>query len=210
MDKSESPPPEGEQALAQALVRNPALALRDAMLYTYYGTPIMAVPPVAETGLVHVRIAYNWSGLGDPMEVAYTIDITAADRKAAGTVNGAAYEGNAPSDKLAAVGQALTDLIPIQENLPALIPCTDNNPSWRVTLTYEGGKTVELTNNGSNLISAGGPWQATIDGQRYFQFSSAFLIALGDLVEVLEMPRGEPFGTYCHGVDAELIDELYP
>ena len=35
-------------------------------------------------------------------------------------------------------------------------------------------------------------------------------IALGDLIEVLEMPRGEPYGTYCHGVDAELIDELYP
>jgi len=91
-----------------------------------------------------------------------------------------------------------------------LIVCYDNYPDWSVVLTYADGTEIELVTNGSNVFNAGGPWQVTIDAQNYMQYSTIFMIALAEVVEVMDLPWGQPAGMYCSGLEDSLLNLAFP
>ena len=93
---------------------------------------------------------------------------------------------------------ALTDLVPVESQF-TLQPCDDNMPDWTVYIGFEDGTNLELVTNSSNFMYAGGPWYTKIDGQNYIQLSPAFLRAIGELVDALRLPRGQPAAMACFG-----------
>ncbi len=95
------------------------------------------------------------------------------------------------------------------KNSPSLIVCTDNYPEWTVQLTYQGGNSVLLTTNGSNVYTLGGPWWVRIGDQWYFQYSNTIVVALRDMIKALGLPVGQPAATYCYGLKSPLLDMLY-
>lgn len=203
-------PPAAQNALAQALARNPALAFATPVLYTYYGTPTVQAPPLVQRRLVHARVHYVWSGLGDA--VWYDIEVAAlpTGTLATGSVQGRPFRGHPPEERVQALGTALTDLLPIAKPLPKITTCYDTYPEWEVTLTYEDGTRVGLTTNGSNAIQSGGPWQVEFGGQKYMQYSIAFLRAWADLADEMGLPWGRPAATTCVGMKTSLLDLLFP
>ena len=79
-----------------------------------------------------------------------------------------------------------------------------------MTLTFEDGPTVNFATNGSNILNAGGPWQAEIDGQNYMQHSADMLTAVIELKEALELPFGETAAMTCGGLEKQPIDDAFP
>jgi hypothetical protein len=208
--EGEPPAPEGRAAFARATALNPAYALASPVLFAYFGTPtFVEEPPVTQQPITQVSLNYHWSGLGD--EVAYDVSILAADSEpvAAGTVNGEPYQSHPPRDIVQGFSVALTDLVPIEKPLE-LIVCYDNYPDWSVALTYADGTQLELVTNGSNVFNAGGPWQVTIDGQDYMQYSTIFMIALAEVIEVMDLPWGQPAGMSCSGLEDSLLNLAFP
>jgi hypothetical protein len=208
--EDEPPPPEGRAAFARAISLNSAYAFASPVLFAYFGVPtFVEAPPVTQQPITQVALNYAWSGLGD--EVAYDVTISAADTEpvASGTVNGEPYQGHPPLDIVRGFGVALTDLVPIEKPL-SLIVCHDNYPDWHVSLTYADGTQLELVTNGSNVFNAGGPWQVTVDGQHYMQYSPIFMIALAEVVEVMGLPWGQPAGMYCSGLEDSLLNLAFP
>ena len=90
------------------------------------------------------------------------------------------------------------------------VPCFDNDPDWTITLVLDDGESLVLANHHSNLVGLGGPWQTTIDGQRYLQASSAFPKALWAVLEAASLPLGEPIAYTCVGLRPSLLDAAWP
>ena len=161
--------------------------------------------------LKKVKIDYEWTGMGEPVKVE--ILIQNADQEPKVTVKGTpagVVNTTLPVEFVQALGTALGDLLPLQGAL-SLIPCTDTNPNWKVTLTFEEGATLELVTQGSNFLRAGGPFQTEIDGQVYAQYSADFLVALSDIFDSLELEFGIPAGSFCTlDAMADVLDQAYP
>jgi alpha-tubulin suppressor-like RCC1 family protein len=200
---------EGRPAWASAVSQNAAWALTDELFFGYIGAgDAVAAPPFTQEGLASATIRYEWWGLG--ADVAYDVAITDADTapQVSGTVRDGPYSATLEVEKMQALGDALTDLVPVAKVTPIVV-CEDTHPDWTIVLTYRSGERVELKTNGSNLYGLGGPWFVSIGDQEYLQTSDSIVVALGEILQALDLPIGQPAGTYCYGLRASLLDMLY-
>ena len=191
-------------AFAQAVGRNPGFALEIPLVYYYFGAVAMVQPPAfAQQEITDVKIDYSWQGLGDA--VAYTLEIHQADTQPVVT---SAYSDALTIDKPAvqALASALSDFLPVGSRFQ-LQPCYDNYPTWSVTLTF-ADKTVTKLTTDSNFLYIGGPWFTEIDGQAYVQVSAAFAQAVGQLIDSLGLPLGQPAGMAC--MPRPVLDLAFP
>ena len=193
---------------------NPALPHRLDFVSKYFNTLSLVAPPAfTSQPIIELRLDYTWYGLGDQLH--YDLLITIADAKplVSGDISFDTY--GAPSNAeetpepltlpdtidsgiVQAFGPALSDLTPVG-HMFSLVHCTDRWPDWVVTLRFAGGEVVEMVTNGSNIIGAGGPWQTEIDDQVYMQYSSAFILAIGDLFDALGLRFGTTLAGFCPG-----------
>jgi hypothetical protein len=202
-----------KSAFAKAILENPGFAFSYPLFYRYFNAiSIIKRPPISDQEITRVKIDYSWMGMGDP--VKYKVDIQQANTTPKVTLTG--YEPDTvmenlnhhPDKRLAQVlGSSLTDLLPIKSQFPLEI-CNDNNPDWVVSLTLQDGSEIVLKTNRSNMLDVGGPWQTTIKGQNYVQYSSGFVKALDDLIDGLGLPFGEPMAVTCSAVD--VIELAFP
>lgn len=201
----------GHLAWANAVYHNAAYAFVDSLYFYLDISGTVAPPPLAQEPLVSVTIRYDWTGMGEPHEVEWVVTIENADTvpEVTGTVEGQAYSATLDAEVVQALGQALTDLLPVAGS-ESLVVCFDNYPDWQITLVYSNGATAELASHGSNIYTLGGPWWVELDDQLYLQTSPTILIALYDIITALELPVGEPAATYCSGLESSLLDVLYP
>lgn len=218
----EGPVPEaGKKAYLAAISQNPALVLLTPLLFGYLDEmPLVDPPPFADQPVVTARLDYTFGGIGYQSE--YTILITAADTSPIAEVTGTETDsfGEEPEendlssygpispDLVQALGQSLTDFVPVEE-LFEVISCYDYYPDWEVTLTFADGTSLQVLTNGSNLLGEGGPWQAEIDGQNYVQVSGAFVDAVAAITGELNLPGGSTAAMACFP-PGDLIDLGYP
>jgi hypothetical protein len=106
-----------------------------------------------------------------------------------------------------AFGPALVDFLPVRAPVTADV-CTDNYSDWQVDLTFLDGSQLQLKTHQSNLYTLGAPWQTSIDGQEYVQFSPDLVRAIYGLFSAMELPLGEPYAMYCSWVD--VFDQAFP
>jgi hypothetical protein len=222
LEDNQAIPEAGISAFRELLTENPAFAFIDPFYFKYIAIGnLVETPTFSRQPITHVEIKHSWTGLGEP--VRYTVSIEKADT-ATPVVSGTTGKGydertrtltpdpltarTIDTKLVQALGDALTDLLPV-EALVSQVPCWDNYPDWTVTLTFKDGTQLELTTNKSNFFYGGGPWQTTIEKQRYMQYSAAFLTALYDVVEALDLPRGQTAAMGCGGMNAPL-GEFFP
>jgi hypothetical protein len=188
-----------QQSLEHLLHSNAAFVMVNPIFYPYFGrVGLVQPPPFTDHAITDVEISYDWTGLGE--RVHYIVEISEADSDPQAIIRPARSAFFRARDVdmclVQALGPALSDLVPVDSQF-SLRPCTDNSPEWTVVLTFADSTTVELTTNGSNFLSGGGPWQTNIDGQNYVQCSATFLEALGDIIKALDLPWGQPAGMTC-------------
>jgi hypothetical protein len=225
-DKSEKASTNGKLAYLRAIMVNPAFAAYDDLLGAYRG--LVNAPPFASQPITKVEMRFEWSGgLAVPVQqIDYKITITKADTKrpvVSGTLktlrekgthdqdstpiaNDGAIRGTVDPALIQALGPSLVDLVPVNYFVNYLA-CTDNYPDWHVKLTFKDGTQLELFTNKSNAYFAGGPWQTTIDGQKYIQFGPEFLNSLSDLTSALKMPHGATGAMSCGG--GSIFERVY-
>jgi hypothetical protein len=213
----------GRRAYLHAVSGNPALALKNWLVFGDFGTGILAeAPPITHQPVESILLQYTFGGIGYQSDV--TVIIT--DANTTPTVYGHIYENNGFVEEgedpitnrdlsgtldpalAQALGAALTDLVPIDTQFHA-IGCYDYYPEWTVLLVYEDGTILSLATNGTNFLGGGGPWQINVDGQDYMQVSGAIPNALGPIADALEVPAGATAAMSCGG-GTEFIDYAYP
>lgn len=222
-EPSEAVSAEERTLLLRVVEENPALLLRLDMIYAYYNSTALVEPPLlAQQPIAEVDLFYTFNGIGNTLR--YDIQILDADTMpmVSGTIENDAVQ-RAEADATAeasqepliellnrvdreivqALGSALSDFIPVEEQFTER-PCWDYYPNWVVTLTFEDGSEIEMRTNSSNVAGIGGPWQAEIEGQDYYQYSAAFSAAIANLLQALELPLGETMAMGC----GDLIDPL--
>ena len=206
-------PEPAKEAFLEAISRNYGFAVTAPLFYTYFGEfSLVELPPLVQQEVTTVKMDYTWVGEGDP--VNYSVRIEQADTKpvVSATIMPESFAANLDLEglekgKVQALGLALTDLLPIESQFEYVV-CTDNYPDWSISLTFKDGTQLDLTNNESNFLFIGGPWQTKIDDQNYFQFSFAFAQAIFDLCKALGLPFGSPGGMYCGG--DTLFEKAFP
>lgn len=203
-----------KNAFGKAIAENIGFAFSTPLFYRFYydNFTIVESPDIFNQEIVAVKIVYTWGGMGEQVE--YTVNIKQADTDpvvSLKTYTPATLKETAKTkvskDTVQALGKSLINLIPVKSQF-SLIPCTDNNPDWTLTITLKDDTAVELKTNGSNMIYIGGPWQTKIDGQDYVQYSIEFIKALDTLIQEIGLPYGEPMGMYCSGQD--VFELAYP
>lgn len=206
-EHEESLPESAKEAFGEAVTQNAGYALATPIFYEYFGSiSLVEPPPFADQSITRAEIFYDWGGLGQ--KVSYSIKITQADADPKVSVKPRRLATSRPeidSCLVQALAPALSDWLPVDSQF-TLLPCTDNYPDWSVSLTFADGTTLDVTSN-SNFMGAGGPWQTSIDGQDYVQYSPAFAKALLDLIQALELPLGQPAGMTCSG--EEVFDKAF-
>ena len=208
---------EGIDAFSQSIGENPAFIFTALNFYVYFNSlELVEPPPFASQPVKQIKIKYEWSGIGEPNQVAYQITINNADRPAdqiSLNVQAKPEENKntltIPEDSgvFQDLGKALGDLVPMRSPV-FLEVCTDNSSDWQVDLTYADGRTMKMFTHQSNVITAGGPWQVNIDDTTYLQYSTDFLVAILNLFNALNLPLGEPYGMYCSPID--VFDQAFP
>lgn len=197
-------------AFAMTAAENPAFMFKNQIfLYYFNSVPVVKAPPLSQKTVVALTVDYSWNGLGDDVE--YAIEITQADSTPVVNVAPPTTYSASPEEikgTIQSIPESLTDLLPISSPM-SLTACFDNYPSWEVSLTFEDENVITLTNNNSNLLNAGGPWQTEIDGQYYVQFSAGFLRTLDGLIQQLGLGYGQPAAMYCN-FETDLLDLAYP
>lgn len=220
-------PEAGKEAFVAAVLSNPALAFAPLMFFGYYNAlPLVEPPPLAEQAITEVVMDYLWGGMGEQVNYRATISEANLEPIVSGSLDiepsffgvsegtptpaptQSRLTGTLDVDLVQALGPALSDLLPIASQFSSQ-PCWDNYPDWTVSLTFEDGTQIEMITNNSNWIGVGGPWQTTIEGQDYMQYSSAFVLALLDITEELELPLGQPMAMGCGG-EYSLLDAAFP
>lgn len=223
-------PESAQNAFGQAIALNPGFIYPSPLFGSYFGKiPVVEAPPFTQQEIVAVNIEYRWYGLGNGVSYRVAIDRANTQPVVSGTVDlGLVFEdpiletpsheelnstdrnlaGTIDPEIIQSLKFALTDLVPIDTQF-TLNFCTDNYPDWSVSIAFADGKTITMVTQDSNFLYAGGPWQTTIDGQNYVQFSPAFIQALAHVVNTLELPWGEPAGMSCGGWE-NVLDAAFP
>lgn len=224
-----SPLPEAAiDAFRQLLFLNPSFALKtDLMIQYFNGGQFVEAPTNMDTNLSHITIKYDWNGLGTPVNYTLDIDLEPYDSYANYTLSTIAYDqehfqdpndnekaplvvntsGEIDSQTVNQLTGSLTDLIPIDQPVNAFF-MTDNYPDWQVSLEYDDGRKITANTYGSNFIPLGGPWQITIDGKLYMQYSIAFASGIHNIILALNLPVGEP-AAMTTNIDNTLFDQAY-
>jgi hypothetical protein len=205
-----STPEEGKRAFAQAILINPAFAFTWPLFYNYINTLNIAETPSFSSQPITVFILnYSWTGMGDPANIIYHIEVRNADRNSNEMnfiiqIQPEGFVSQIPtsidSSLIQAISQALTDFLPVQSSF-SLQPCSDNTPHWSSQITFQDGSTLNLNTYSSNLYEVGAPWQTNINGQNYVQFSAALPQAFMDILDALGLPTGQPWASACDWVD---------
>ncbi|HTL39167.1 MAG TPA: hypothetical protein VL326_38830 [Kofleriaceae bacterium] len=186
-----------------AVKANPAFAFAADLPGAFFGrVAIVDVPPAATKPLVAATIHYNWSGMGDGVD--WTLTVKDANKSPSVAVTGVKAK-QAPADfatKLAAMGAAVQNMLPVPGPIEA-VNCFDNYPDWTATLEYDGGGKLELATHKSNVLGLGGPWQLTVGGVTYLQLGPQMVRAMADIMKALDLPAGEPMAMTCSGFDLE-------
>ncbi len=209
-------PEEGKRAFAQAVFLNPAFAFQTPLFYQYFGSlNLVESPPFVNQTITALTVDYQWSGMGEPSPITYHIEITQANLpkgiKIVAQTEPQGITSQIPNsinpDLIQEISSSFRDFLPTRAPIK-LEYCTDNSPEWKADLTFLDGTKLSLRTYGSNLFTAGGPWQIQIKGQYYFQFSSALRRTFVDLFNELKLPLGQPTAMFCDWI--ELFDSAYP
>jgi len=216
-DDKDSIPEEGKRAFFEAVRENPAFAMSTSLFYSYFNSlQLVEIPLQVNQPIKSMVIDYSWSGIGEPSQVEYHIEIDnvhLASDQVELTVKSEPenLKDNMTSsfnvEKIQGIGKALTDFLPIESSF-TLENCTDNSPDWNIDLTLLDGTQLTLKTHASNFFTAGGPWYMELDNQSYVQFSSALLSAVLGLFDSLNLPLGQPYSTFCSQVDT--FELAYP
>lgn len=193
-------------AFTRTVLQNPGFIFSLPVFYAFVDrVEVVRQPEFLQQDLTAVKIDYTWGGYGAP--AAYKLEIHQADTIPVITVTDLVspkknQKVKTEIDKalLQELGAALTDMVPIAAPF-TITPCTDSQPDWVVTLTYRDGATVTLRTNRSNMLGMGGPWQMVVDGRAYMQYSARFPTALGKTISALNLPFGQPKGSFCEQAD---------
>lgn len=210
---------DAKDLLMKAIMANPAMAQKLAMLVYFYGTVDLVSPPeFADQPITQVTITYEFFGLGNSLTYELQIDDADSSPLVSGDVFNDAPSGEEDSEGLSelsvttldsellqAFASALRDLMPIGEYF-SIINCTDFYPDWVISLTFEDKTQVTLLTNGTNIIGQGGPYQTTLDDQKYMQYSAALEDVIIPIFEALELPFGETAGMSCSGISDPIFD----
>lgn len=197
----------GIAAFQKAISLNSALAFTLPMLSGYFGIDgLVDAPPFAKQPVVRVEASHEFSGLGERVEFSYVI--TSGDNKPqvtgkSGVDKITKISGSVDKALVQALGPALTDFFPMRAQFSQIV-CSDDYPDWTVTLTFKDGTTIKLVTNRSNIYFSGGPWQTEIKQQNYMQYSGAFLVAMLNISEALNLPKDETAAMSCGGADDPL------
>jgi hypothetical protein len=210
-------PNEGKLAFAQAFEQNPVIALADPLFYQYFGYEnLVGVPPQYDQSVKSIIIDYEWSGLGDPHQIIYHIEIYGADSpmgignatvKAEPQELSIGIKHEVSQELIDEMSKAISDLIPIKQPF-SLVPCTDNYPDWKIKLLFSDNQSLELRTYGSNMLYLGGPWYTEIEGLNYLQFSADIPIAVERILMDMGLPLGQPYAMTCS--PENLIGKAFP
>jgi len=196
--RGDSTSPLGLAAFENALRTNYGYALSDPIFYAYFGEVIMVGnPKFADQEIREINISYNWGGLGDFPSDGYSFSIINANTKPIIESKSSIIDTNVilNKDMVQDLRLGLINFLPIKSEI-SIVPCTDNFPSWLVVIVFMDGTELTLTAH-SNFLTSGGPWEMTMDGQTYIQFSSELLEKIVQLMDAIGLPLGVPDGMYC-------------
>lgn len=199
-NETDIPNPYGVEAYLKAVEENYGYTLATPIFYTYFGSiSLVENPEFANQEIKEIELNYYWSGLGEPSNLEYTLSIIDANTTPIIESDSPLVNKDITINKelIQSLRLGLNDLLPIESEI-SIAPCTDNYPQWQVKITFMDNSEVTLYAI-SNFLSFGGPWETAIGDQSYLQMSSAFPDRLADLVDVLELPLGEPFAMTCFG-----------
>lgn len=210
LENKDQTPEEGKIAFSQAILENPAFALATPLFYSYFNTmELVQAPYFTKQSITSATIDYDWSGIGEPSNVRYHIEINKANLsngkvKVAVDANPSSLKENLTdsldSESVQKIGRALTDFLPVQSQF-TMQNCTDNYSDWMVELKFVDGLALTLKTNQSNFFNAGGPWFMRVNDQNYIQYSSALVTAVTDLFDALNLPLGQPYAMFCEEVE---------
>lgn len=207
---------DGKRAFYQAFKLNPAFALQTEIYYNYFNSVnLVSVPRIVQQPIQSLAIDYNWSGMGEPSSVGYHIKIEQANMPEKMKIliqtkpNESKRRGEKKIDAnlVQAIAPAMVNLIPVRSPFN-LNYCTDTSPDWTAQVTFLDGTVLLLNTNGSNLLTAGGPWHVQIGVKHYTQFSTHLLGAFLDLFDALDLPLGQPMSMFCASTD--IFNLAYP
>jgi hypothetical protein len=190
----------GIEAYNKSISLNYGFAFHSRIFYYYFGsTPMVDAPQFTNQPITKIEIIYSWGGYGNPSSIYHNLVIDQADSNPILISNTDTFDKNIKVNKeqIQGLTYGLIDLLPIDSKFQDL-PCTDNFPSWLVTLKFVDGTQLVFESN-SNSLFLGGPWQTQIDDQIYLQNSPVFANKMGEIMESLDLPLGEPFGMMCDG-----------
>lgn len=201
-------PEEGRRVFFESVRQNPAFAMTTSLFYPYFNSvELVAMPPMLKQPITSVVIDYEWSGIGEPSNIQYHIEIDNAnsDQIILNIETQPEIQTNnvaraVDSKEIQELSKALTDFLPIRSPF-TMQTCYDNYPDWNITLTFLDGTNLKLDTHGSNFLTPGGPWFMELYGQNYIQFSSALVSAVLGMFESLELPIGQPHAMYCSQVE---------
>jgi hypothetical protein len=207
-----SVPEDSLSAFRQAVRMNPALPLHFDVLAVFWnrlGDTIPA-PEFASQAIREVEIFYDFASttsyeLSIQLENdAYVANAEVFHAPYADDSEEYSLEDEAVDTELIrALALGLTDLVPIEHTYTDQ-PCWHIISDWTVNLVFEDGTEISIKTYESNVLEAGGFWQTTIDEQSYLQVSPAFLLAVVEIHEALEMPWGEVASYGCGESQAPL------
>jgi len=207
---------EGKRSFIQAYLLNPAFAFSGPLMDHYFGSiDLVEQPPFTKQPITSLVIDYQWRGLGEPSNIAYHIEITQANQEgeAQVSVQGqpvdlvARAAGRINPNLVKSFGSALVDFLPIHTPVQ-LDFCIDDDPQWLVEITFLDGTQLTLDTFQSDVVRSGGPWQTSIDGQYYLQYSAALIQMMAKIFDGLNLEFGWPYATYCRGEDP--LNLVYP
>lgn len=196
------------EAYRQAVLLNPAFPLRWDVLMPFWGRleDVLPTPDFIVQPVVLVEVSYDFAGT-----THYELTIEREDEEEARYIAHAEvlhtpimedpieYDfHDKPLDAvlIEELAAGIRDLIPIEQTFTDQ-PCWHIISDWTVRLVFEDEQEVIMRTYASNALSAGGPWQTTIDDQSYFQVSAAFLMGVLNIHDALEMPWGEVMSYGC-------------
>jgi hypothetical protein len=210
LDDQVPTPEEGKRAFFQAVKQNPSFAMATSLFYPYFNSmELVGQSPLVKQPITSVVIDYEWSGIGEPPNLQYHIEMERANSSLGQIkLNVQALPKDLTNNlvhtidpkRVQEIGKALTDFLPVRSPF-TLQNCTDNYPDWNIKLTFLDGTIQTIRTHESNLLNAGGPWFTELNGQNYIQFSSALVSAVSELFEALDLPLGQPAAMYCSSVD---------
>ncbi|HAY83660.1 MAG TPA: hypothetical protein DCY42_01695 [Chloroflexi bacterium] len=194
----------------QALLLNPGILFANPyFFYAFNEVAIVESPLSMQPVVKEIKINYNWSGIGNP--VNYSVTITNAETPLAtgnvevgpglnedeSMITNWTFQQALSPELLEGLGSVMVNLIPVKRQ-GMMYACFDNYPNWEIEFAFDNGDLMSLLSNGSNFFLEGGPFQTRIEGQNYVMASYEFNLALNKIIQALALPYGQTLAMSCH------------